>query len=109
MSDATIERYDRQADRPDEVTDPLLWKLALDVADAHEPDGDGGCHNLLCAGQSWPCPPWNNAQRALRMARAEPRQSAPAVGQVDGQGRTGLPAAGPAQHTRPNPRTASAA
>ena len=52
MSDTTA-RSDRQADRPAEVTDPLLWKLALDVADAHEPDGDGGCRNLLCTGQAW--------------------------------------------------------
>ncbi|MEU6076303.1 hypothetical protein [Micromonospora sp. NPDC047074] len=102
MSDTTF-------DRPAEVTDPLLWKLALDVADAHEPDGDGGCHNLLCAGQSWPCPAWNNAQRALRMAQAEPRQPSPAAGRADGRGRSGLPAAGPAQRTRPHPRTASAA
>ncbi|MEH1102366.1 hypothetical protein [Micromonospora sp. CPCC 205561] len=106
MSDATIDRSDRLADRPDEVTDPLLWKLALDVADAHEPDGDGGCHNLLCAGQPWPCHAWNNAQRALHLARAEPgRPAAPAVG----HGRQNTYAAGLPHHGRSAARTASAA
>ncbi|MFC3502164.1 hypothetical protein ACFOOK_14495 [Micromonospora krabiensis] len=64
---------DGGTDRPDGVTDPLLWKLALGVADAHEPDGEGGCRNLLCAGDSWPCTPWNNAQLALRQAQATER------------------------------------
>ncbi|TDC40051.1 hypothetical protein E1211_02100 [Micromonospora sp. 15K316] len=54
------------------MTDPLLWKLALEVADAHEPDGEGGCRNLLCAGEPWPCTAWNNAQRALRAAQGGP-------------------------------------
>ncbi|MCL7460490.1 hypothetical protein AB0J85_19200 [Micromonospora echinofusca] len=110
MSDTTA-RSDRQADRPAEVTDPLLWKLALDVADAHEPDGDGGCRNLLCAGQAWPCPAWNNAQRALRMARTDSGQPSPyAARPAGGQGRADLSAPGLAQRTRPNdPRAASAA
>ncbi|MER7892121.1 hypothetical protein ABTX15_20110 [Micromonospora sp. NPDC094482] len=56
-------------DRPAEVSDPLLWKLALQVADAHEPDGADGCRNLACAGQPWPCPAWDNAQRALHLAQ----------------------------------------
>ncbi|MFG1888717.1 hypothetical protein ACGFIR_12710 [Micromonospora sp. NPDC049051] len=109
MSDTT-DRSDRQADRPAEVTDPLLWKLALDVADAHEPDGDGGCRNLLCAGQAWPCPAWNNAQRALHMARADSGQSAPrAVAPAGGQSRSDLAPGRMAQRTQPHPRTASAA
>ncbi|MER7456644.1 hypothetical protein [Micromonospora sp. NPDC126480] len=69
MSDNDDVRSERDADRPDEVTDPLLWRRALEVADAHEPDGEGGCRNLLCAGQPWPCPAWNSAQHALRVAR----------------------------------------
>src|ERR671917_1757357 len=69
MSDTSRNRPDRHADRPPEVTDPLLWDLALDVADAHQPDADGACHNLLCAGQTWPCATWNTAQRALRSAQ----------------------------------------
>ncbi|MEH0972606.1 hypothetical protein V6U77_15915 [Micromonospora sp. CPCC 205546] len=110
MSDTT-DRSDRQADRPAEVTDPLLWKLALDVADAHEPDGDGGCRNLLCAGQAWPCPAWNNAQRALRMARSDSGQSSPhAVRPAGGQDRSDRSAGGLAQRTRSSdPRAASAA
>ncbi|MEV4201292.1 hypothetical protein [Micromonospora globbae] len=77
------DRTDSVTERPDGVTDPLLWKLALEVADAHEPDGEGGCRNLLCAGEPWPCTAWNNAQRALRAAQseadgvAEPAQDAP--------------------------------
>ncbi|MBQ1075771.1 hypothetical protein KBX06_21800 [Micromonospora sp. C31] len=109
MSDTT-DRSDRQADRPAEVTDPLLWKLALDVADAHEPNGNGGCRNLLCAGQAWPCPAWNNAQRALRMARAGSGQSPHVARPAGRQGRSDLPTTGLTQRTRPNdPRAASAA
>jgi hypothetical protein len=74
MSVSSPQQPDRTFDRPEEVTDPLLWKLALEVADAHEPDGDGGCRNLVCAGQSWPCAAWNNAQHALRMAQAVPEE-----------------------------------
>ncbi|MEV1328598.1 hypothetical protein AB0J20_03360 [Micromonospora costi] len=64
-------RVEDVTDRPDWVADPLLWKLALGVADAHEPDGEGGCRNLLCAGEPWPCTAWNNAQLALRAAQGE--------------------------------------
>ena len=70
MSDVHTHPSSPPADRPAEVTDPLLWNLALAVADAHEPDGDGGCRVLLCADQPWPCAAWNSAQRALRAARA---------------------------------------
>ncbi|MEH1013115.1 hypothetical protein V6U90_08380 [Micromonospora sp. CPCC 206060] len=70
MSESRNDHHRRLADRPDGVTDPLLWGLALDVADAHAPDDAGGCQNLLCAGQSWPCTAWNSAQRALQVAQA---------------------------------------
>ncbi|RKN39588.1 hypothetical protein [Micromonospora endolithica] len=70
MSDTSRNRPDRHTDRPEGVTDPLLWGLALDVADAHQPDDDDTCHNLLCAGRAWPCEPWHRAQRALQMAQA---------------------------------------
>lgn len=69
MSKTAASRPSRTADRPDEVTDPLLWDLALDVADAHTPTEDGSCTHLICAGQEWPCGPWNSAQRALTLAR----------------------------------------
>lgn len=82
MSDTSLDRSDHQADRPEEVTDPLLWKLALEVADAHEPDDDGGCRNLLCAGQPWPCHAWNNAQHALSVARTD-ATAAPTAERLD--------------------------
>ncbi|MFV2101630.1 hypothetical protein [Micromonospora sp. LOL_024] len=79
MSENAIDRHNHTADRPAEVTDPLLWRLALDVADAHAPDGEGGCDHLLCAGQDWPCGPWQQAQRALSLAqgRSSIKASAP--------------------------------
>ncbi|MFI9639874.1 hypothetical protein ACIG87_07365 [Micromonospora sp. NPDC051925] len=53
---------------PAGVTDPLLWRLALDVIDAHHPDQSGRCDNLLCEHQVWPCHAARNARRALTMA-----------------------------------------
>ncbi|MGK5740023.1 hypothetical protein [Micromonospora sp. URMC 103] len=72
------DRTEGVTDRPEGVADPLLWKLAVGVADAHEPDGEGGCRNLLCAGEPWPCTAWNNAQRALRAAQGESADTPPA-------------------------------
>ncbi|MDO3705105.1 hypothetical protein Q3W71_25890 [Micromonospora sp. C28SCA-DRY-2] len=103
MPETSLDRSDHQADRPEEVTDPLLWKLALEVADAHEPDGDGGCRNLLCAGQSWPCAAWNNAQHALSVARADTPPAPPAA---DREPVTGWAATAPAQR-RPASRVAA--
>lgn len=105
MSETSLDRSDQQADRPEEVTDPLLWKLALEVADAHEPDGDGGCRNLLCAGQPWPCAAWNNAQHALSVARADGAPAAPA-GAEDREPATGWSTTPPAQR-RPASRVAA--
>ncbi|MEV2239238.1 hypothetical protein [Micromonospora sp. NPDC049891] len=83
MSENAIDRHSHTADRPAEVTDPLLWRLALDVADAHAPGEDGGCTHLLCSGQGWPCEPWQQAQRALNLAQggAADRASAPTAQQ----------------------------
>ncbi|MBU8861088.1 MULTISPECIES: hypothetical protein [unclassified Micromonospora] len=67
MSEAST---DRVADRPAEVTDPLLWDLAAAVADAHQPDAERACASPSCAGAAWPCPAWNNAQAGLSAARA---------------------------------------
>ncbi|MGB2567090.1 hypothetical protein ACPFP2_01360 [Micromonospora citrea] len=55
---------------PAEVTDPLLWRLAADVAQAHRPDQAGRCDNLLCDRQEWPCQAARNARRALEMSGA---------------------------------------
>ncbi|MEU8301816.1 hypothetical protein AB0C04_31580 [Micromonospora sp. NPDC048909] len=100
------------AGRPDGVIDPMLWRLALGVADAHEPDGEGGCRNLLCAGEAWPCPPWNNAQRALQIAQAEAAAEATG-GTAPHSGWSGAPVVPTARRAGAAPRqseaTASAA
>ncbi|WP_046569466.1 hypothetical protein [Micromonospora sp. HK10] len=72
MSEASTDR----ADRPAEVTDPLLWSLAAAVADAHQPDEERICVSPSCVGASWPCAAWNSAQEGLRAARA-PRAAGP--------------------------------
>ncbi|MCZ7437349.1 hypothetical protein O7598_13165 [Micromonospora sp. WMMC241] len=61
---------DRVADRPAEVTDPLLWDLSAAVADTHQPDAQRACASPSCAGVAWPCPAWNAAQAGLTIARA---------------------------------------
>ncbi|MCI4066703.1 hypothetical protein MRQ36_30755 [Micromonospora sp. R77] len=86
------ERFDASDERPDEATDPLLWKLALAVADAHGPDGEG-CTNLACAGQGWPCAAWNSAQHALRVARSIPAETSPTA-DTTGSGRPAEPIVG---------------
>ncbi|MFG1872874.1 hypothetical protein [Micromonospora arborensis] len=72
MSDDTSNRPSRHAERPHDVTDPLLWQLAIDVLGAHEPDDEGHCRNLQCAGQSWPCAARNGAEQSLRLSRSTP-------------------------------------
>ncbi|MFC7549142.1 hypothetical protein [Plantactinospora sp. GCM10030261] len=69
MPEASSDRPSRNAERPDDVTDPMLWSLALGVADAHAPGEDGRCVQLHCGDQSWPCAAWNSAQQALAQAR----------------------------------------
>ncbi|MEO3770357.1 hypothetical protein [Micromonospora sp. B9E7] len=69
MSDDTSNRPSRSAERPYDVTDPLLWQLAIDVLSAHEPDDEGHCRNLQCAGQSWPCAARQGAEHSLRLSR----------------------------------------
>ncbi|MET7709472.1 hypothetical protein [Micromonospora sp. NPDC005413] len=72
MSDDTSNRPSRHAERPHDVTDPLLWQLAIDVLSAHEPDDEGQCRNLQCAGQSWPCTARTGAEQSLRVSRSTP-------------------------------------
>ncbi|MEU3453483.1 hypothetical protein ABZ671_07755 [Micromonospora sp. NPDC006766] len=69
MPDTTHNRSSHEVDLPDDVTDPLLWRLAYDVAVAHQPDATGRCPSLLCAKQSAPCEPLVNAERAMRLAQ----------------------------------------
>jgi hypothetical protein len=52
------------------VTDPLLWRLAIAVADTHQPDENGVCDHGSCLAAAWPCAAWNNAQEGLRAAQA---------------------------------------
>lgn len=68
MSEQTAVRSSHDAVLPDDVTDPLLWRAAYDVAAAHRPDERGRCPSLLCAGQSTPCEPLRTASRAMRLA-----------------------------------------
>lgn len=62
----------QQPTTPDGVTDPLLWRLAVGVTDAHQRDETGHCGNLLCQHQEWPCEATRNAQRALTLAGVTP-------------------------------------
>ncbi|MFD0973004.1 hypothetical protein [Plantactinospora endophytica] len=57
---------------PTDVTDPLLWRLAVDVLTAHQPGPDGRCVNLQCADHVGPCVAAGWAQRAMRAARTPP-------------------------------------
>jgi hypothetical protein len=58
---------------PANVADLLLWRLAVDVAAAHQLGHDGRCSSLLCAGlASYPCPPAATAQRAAHAALRPP-------------------------------------
>ncbi|OWV07981.1 hypothetical protein B5D80_13095 [Micromonospora wenchangensis] len=68
MSDTDRPQRHTRAAVPAGVTDPLLWRMALDVIDAHHPDQGGRCDNLLCEHQEWPCDAARNAHRALTMA-----------------------------------------
>ncbi|MFG3709290.1 hypothetical protein [Micromonospora sp. NPDC047730] len=63
------ERLSLLAVTPDDVTDPLLWRLALDVIGAHQPDNHGNCRNLQCAGQRGMCAAARAARRAMGLAR----------------------------------------
>ncbi|MGC5053499.1 hypothetical protein ACLQ2S_18805 [Micromonospora sp. DT48] len=98
MSDNATDRHHHTDDRPADVTDPLLWRLALDVADAHAPSEDGGCVHLLCSGQEWPCEPWQQAQRALNLAQGGAADEASAATSPQ-EGTWSAPATRPAWST----------
>ncbi|WP_262281934.1 hypothetical protein [Micromonospora sp. MA102] len=74
MSETSTDR----AERPAEVTDPLLWGLSAAVADAHQPDDEQVCVSPSCVGAAWPCAAWENAQEGLRAARMPRPAPAPA-------------------------------
>ncbi|MEU1587740.1 hypothetical protein [Micromonospora sp. NPDC005710] len=85
MSDDTSNRPSRTTERPHDVTDPLLWQLAIDVLSAHEPDDEGHCQNLQCAGQSWPCTARTGAEHSLRLARSTSRSTEMTVDGTDSE------------------------
>ncbi|MEV1328431.1 hypothetical protein AB0J20_02500 [Micromonospora costi] len=73
------ERLSLLAVIPDDVTDPLLWRLALDVIAAHQPDNRGNCRNLQCAGQRGMCDAARTARRAMDLARSARPATTPAT------------------------------
>ncbi|MET8045535.1 hypothetical protein ABZU25_32285 [Micromonospora sp. NPDC005215] len=101
MSDDTSNRPSRHAERPHDVTDPLLWQLAIDVLSAHEPDDEGHCRNLQCAGQSWPCAARNGAEQSIRLARST---SDSVEMTIDGGDSDGGDRGWPGESTAPAPR-----
>jgi hypothetical protein len=54
---------------PADVTDLMLWRLAVTVADHHRSDIHGRCAHPICAHAAWPCPPLQLARRADQAAR----------------------------------------
>jgi hypothetical protein len=52
-----------------DVADPMLFKLATDIAAAHHPAADGACVSLLCRDRPYPCEPARLAHRAVQKAR----------------------------------------
>lgn len=69
MSDSSEPRPSELALLPRDVTDRLLWRLAVDVATAHQFGSDNRCVNLQCVNQSGPCVAARLAQRAMRLSR----------------------------------------
>ncbi|WP_194820934.1 hypothetical protein [Micromonospora sp. S-DT3-3-22] len=70
MSDRSRNRPSHRALVPSDVTDRLLWRLAVDVLTAHQPGPDNRCVNLRCADQgTGPCLAARQAQHAMRAAR----------------------------------------
>lgn len=61
------------------VADPMLFKLATDIAAAHHRAPDGTCASLLCRSQPYPCGPARLAHRAAQQAHHRPaKQPTPA-------------------------------
>lgn len=94
MSDPRRTRISDLTSMPDDVPDPLLWRLALDVVAAHQPGDDGHCRNLQCAGHTAPCPAFVAARRAMHLASPAPTPpAAPSTTTaVVARGRAAVPA-----------------
>ena len=92
MADRPRHRLSEQATPPRDVTDVLLWRLALDVAAAHQPDEHGNCRDLRCAGQRGTCQAARLARRAMSVARTPVRPApAPRAGREIAVGRAAAP------------------
>ncbi|WJK33144.1 hypothetical protein [Solwaraspora sp. WMMA2065] len=70
MSDRSRSRPSHRARVPGDVTDPLLWRLAVDVLTAHQPGPDGRCLMRCPDHTDGLCPAARQARRAMRVARA---------------------------------------
>jgi hypothetical protein len=70
VPDTTHIRSSHDTVLPGDVTDPLLWRTAYDVAAAHQPDETGRCPSLLCGGRPAPCDTLVRARQAMQLARA---------------------------------------
>jgi hypothetical protein len=79
VPDTTQFRSSHDTVLPGDVTDPLLWRTAYDVAAAHQPDETGCCPSLLCGGRTAPCDTLVRAEQAMRLARAGAPAEAPAA------------------------------
>lgn len=75
-----IRPSDRSTPPPD-VTDPLLWTLAVGVAAAHRPGPGGACTNLQCRGQRGTCWALRTSHRAAHQARSTAGRPATAAPQ----------------------------
>lgn len=88
------EHLSDQAVPPPDVHDVLLWRLAIDVAAAHQPDDHGNCRNLACSGQAGICPALHRARQALRAARTPQPSPIPAPARIRVTGRATVPTTG---------------
>ncbi|WP_428962236.1 hypothetical protein [Micromonospora fluostatini] len=96
MPNQSRARPSHRARVPRDVTDPLLWRLAVDVLTAHQAGPGDRCVNLQCADQTGPCAPARQAQRAMVAARAAARQPPPVLETVTAHDRAGRRPARPA-------------
>ncbi|WP_434740305.1 hypothetical protein [Micromonospora sp. SH-82] len=59
---------DRRDAVPAGVTDTMLWRQAIVVAEQHRDAAQGQCRNLQCADGPQPCAAYTWARRALQLA-----------------------------------------
>lgn len=89
---------------PENVTDVLLWRMAVRVAADHQrdPHRPGRCANLRCAHEAYPCPPLRDAHRAQVVASRAP-QFAPGRARVPAIAAAAQKFTGWFRPTRPTP------